>query len=278
MEGTLRCTLGSQAQQAHSLEDHTRSIQQSTSTHTKHSHNIIQQNSNHTETYCELFHQTIYIHTLIRSCYIPIFQAQSLNSSQTTSRDTKHTQHIEITNPHNVNSKPAFHKVLSPTLFNIYTADIPPPRAPVQVMAYVDGITITSTHTITSAAKKSIQPYLHKLFAWTKQNNLNPDKTTCTLFTPDPAEYKSNLHQKINNTALPMATHPKVLGVTLDSNSHTTHTPLQLIKTLTATGWTTWYTQIAYSTSRTYHTQSSPEMWTHTPLSGTRTLMTTEDN
>ena len=36
----------------------------------------------------------------------------------------------------------------------------------------------------------------------TKQNNitLNPDKTTCTLFTPDPAEYKSNLDLKINNT------------------------------------------------------------------------------
>ena len=38
----------------------------------------------------------------------------------------------------------------------------------------------------------------HKVFAWTKQNNLtlNPDKTTCTLFTPDPAEYKSNLDLK----------------------------------------------------------------------------------
>ena len=58
------------------------------------------------------------------------------------------------------------------------------------VMAYADDITITSTHTSTSAAKKYIQPYLHKVFAWTKQNNLllNPDKTTCTLFTPDPAE------------------------------------------------------------------------------------------
>ena len=67
--------------------------------------------------------------------------------------------------------------VLSPTLFNIYTADIPRPRAPVQVMAYTD-CTITSTHTSTSAAKKYIQPYLHKVFAWTKQNNLtlNPDK------------------------------------------------------------------------------------------------------
>ena len=62
MEGTLRCTLGSHAQHAHSLEDHTRSIQQSTSTHTKHIHNIQQLNSNHTQTHCELFHQTIHKH------------------------------------------------------------------------------------------------------------------------------------------------------------------------------------------------------------------------
>ena len=70
--------------------------------------------------------------------------------------------------------------VLSPTLFNIYTADIPPPRAPVQVMAYADDITITFTHTSKSAALKYIQPYLHNFFGWTKQNNitLNPDKTT----------------------------------------------------------------------------------------------------
>ena len=56
--------------------------------------------------------------------------------------------------------------ILSPTLFNIYTADIPPPRAPVQVLAYAYNITITSTHTSTSAAKKYIQPYLHTNFAW----------------------------------------------------------------------------------------------------------------
>ena len=60
--------------------------------------------------------------------------------------------------------------------------DIAPPRSPVQAMAYADDITITSTHTSTSAAKKYIQPYLHKVYVWTKQNNLtqNPDKTTCT--------------------------------------------------------------------------------------------------
>ena len=108
--------------------------------------------------------------------------------------------------------------VLSATLFNIYTSDLPPPSAPVQVMAYADDITITSTHTSTSAAKKYIQPYLHKVFAWTKQNNLllNPDKTTCTLFTPDLAEYMSNLDLTINNKVLSMVMYPKVLGLTLD--------------------------------------------------------------
>ena len=77
--------------------------------------------------------------------------------------------------------------ILSQTLFNIYTADIPLPRSPVQVMVYADDITIASTHKRTSAAKKYIQPYLHKVFAWTKQNNLtlNPDKkpALCSLQT-----------------------------------------------------------------------------------------------
>ena len=37
---------------------------------------------------------------------------------------------------------------LSPTLFNIYTADFPPPRAPGQAMFYADDITITSTQVL----------------------------------------------------------------------------------------------------------------------------------
>ena len=116
-------------------------------------------------------------------------------------------------------------------------------------MAYVDDITITSTHTRMSTAKIYIQAYLHKKNSWTKQNSLtlNPDKTNFTLFTPDPAEYKSNLDLKINITALPMATHPNVLDLTLDPKltysthihniSVQAHTPLQMIKALTATVW-----------------------------------------
>ena len=70
--------------------------------------------------------------------------------------------------------------ILSPTLFNIYTSDLPPPSAPVQVMAYADDI--TSTHTSTSAANKCIQPHLQKVFCLdntkqshtkSRQNNLH---------------------------------------------------------------------------------------------------------
>ena len=76
---------------------------------------------------------------------------------------------------------------------------------------------------------------------------LNPDKITSTLFTPDPAEYTSNLVLTINNKALPMATHPKVQGLTLDAKltystqihniSVQSHQPQQMIKALTTTGW-----------------------------------------
>ena len=53
----------------HSLEDHTWSIQQSTTTHTKHIHNIKQQNSNYTQKHCELFHQTIHKHCQTRNTH-----------------------------------------------------------------------------------------------------------------------------------------------------------------------------------------------------------------
>ena len=49
-----------------------------------------------------------------------------------------------------------------------YTADITPPRAPVQVMVYTGDITLTSTLTSTSAAEKYIQPYIYKILPWTK--------------------------------------------------------------------------------------------------------------
>ena len=79
------------------------------------------------------------------------------------------------------------------------------------------------THAEVKQINISIHTY-RKFLSGQNKLILNLDKTTCTMFMPDPAEYTSNLDLKIQNNALPMATHPKVLGLTLDPYSHTAHT------------------------------------------------------
>ena len=73
---------------------------------------------------------------------------------------------------------------------------------------------------------------------WTKDNDLllNTDKMTCTLLTPDPAEYNTQLGLQIDNTTLPMTTHPKIRGITLDPkltyNRHIDLTATEARKTI----------------------------------------------
>ena len=141
--------------------------------------------------------------------------------------------------------------LLSPTLFIIYTSDIPTPQAPVKLTTYTDDITITSTHNDINIAKANILSYLQKIYTWTRTNNLililNPDKTTCTLFTLDPTEYSTQLELQIDNITLPMNINPTILGLTLDPkltyNKHIKITTtkarktIQILKALTLTTW-----------------------------------------
>ena len=122
--------------------------------------------------------------------------------------------------------------VLSLTLFNIYTADLPPPRAPVQVMAYPDDITITSTHTGTSVAKKYIQPYIHTVLAWTKQIKTKQSRTKSRqnnlhfVYYRPCGIYEQSGHQNKQHCT----THdnaPKVYGSYLRSKTYIQHTHSQ---------------------------------------------------
>ena len=69
-------------------------------------------------------------------------ESTSLSSSQTTSRDAKPTQTYRNHTSKQRQFRPGVPQggLLSPTLFNIYTSDLPPTSAPVQVMAYADDI------------------------------------------------------------------------------------------------------------------------------------------
>ena len=80
--------------------------------------------------------------------------------------------------------------VLFPTLFNIYTFDIPTPPQDVRLTTYADDITTYASHSNYRIAEQRLQPYLHDIHGWTKDNDLqlNASKTMTTLLTPGPAE------------------------------------------------------------------------------------------
>ena len=76
----------------------------------------------------------------------------------------------------------------------------------------------TSTDTNNQIAQAKLQPYLQEIASWTQKNqlHLNPDKTNCTLFTPDSAEYSTQLTLNIDNVVIPTVKNPKILGLTFD--------------------------------------------------------------
>jgi hypothetical protein len=112
-----------------------------------------------------------------------------------------------------------------------------------------DDITIFSSHHNYKTAEQRIQPFLLQIHDWTIRNNLqlNASKSTATLFTPDPVEYRKTLNLTIDNTTVPTITHPKILGITFDpklnfnTHIHNTHDRatkiIKILKCLTSTNW-----------------------------------------
>ena len=103
-------------------------------------------------------------------------------------------------------------EIRSPTLFNLYIADIPlPTNHLINLTGYADDITITATHPNYRTAETIIQSYLNTITNWATQKNLiiNTTKTQSTLFTPDPAEYSKSLNININNNLLAINPFPE---------------------------------------------------------------------
>ena len=139
--------------------------------------------------------------------------------------------------------------VLSPVLFNTYLSDLPPPPPDTQIDSYADDIDTLSSHPDYHVAQAKLQPYLNSIYNWTIENDLilNPDKSSSTLFTPDPAEYSAQLSLSINNTTIPTNKNPKILGVTFDPKlnfaEHISQVTdkakktITILKALTSTTW-----------------------------------------
>jgi retron-type reverse transcriptase len=139
--------------------------------------------------------------------------------------------------------------VLSPTLFNLYTSDMPNPPAGVTLTSYADDMNPAASHQNYRIAEQLLQPYLHDIFNWTKENDLilNPDKSTTTLFTPDTHEHNITLNLTINNTTIPTVKNPKILGLTLDPaftfaehakiTKDKADSAIKILKALTSTIW-----------------------------------------
>src|SRR5207253_8017454 len=139
--------------------------------------------------------------------------------------------------------------VLSPVLFNLYTSDLPKPPTDVSVIVYADDMNPAASHHNYHIAEQRLQPYLHEIFNWTKENDLilNPDKSTATLFTSDTHEHDITLNLTINNITIPTVKNPKILGLTLDPafnfNEHAKITKdksdstIKILKALTSTSW-----------------------------------------
>ena len=111
------------------------------------------------------------------------------------------------------------------------------PVQPFQAMAYADDITITSTHTSTSAAKKYIQPYLHKVFAWTKTKQPLTKSRQNNLHSVHPRPYRiyeqSGPYNKQQSTTYGNA--PKGSGSYIRPKTHIQHTHPQHLSTSTQT-------------------------------------------
>ena len=109
--------------------------------------------------------------------------------------------------------------VLSPTLFNIFMADLPTPTHPaVSIASYADDLTIVSQHYKVDVAAENLQGYIHQLEDWLTLNRMevSAQKSSITLLTPHTGEFRQEPVITLGGAVVPVNPTTKVLGVTVD--------------------------------------------------------------
>ena len=115
---------------------------------------------------------------------------------------------------------------LSPSLFSFYIADISRPTESVKRVCYADDITVWATGVKIPDLEDSVNSYIEEIIAYLKHTSLliSAPKSTVTLFSPDPHQAKTHPRIPIEDSQLPLAQCPKILGVYLDTPYHSTST------------------------------------------------------
>ena len=113
----------------------------------------------------------------------------------TSERRTKSMQIKRITSEKLGSLKAEFYRqhVSTPTPLTFRN---PPPPSDVILTSYADVMNPVASHKNYHKAEELLQPYLQIIYDWTTENDLilNPDKSTATLLTPDPAEFNTILN------------------------------------------------------------------------------------
>ena len=138
---------------------------------------------------------------------------------------------------------------LSPSLFSFYIADMPIPTEPVKRVCYADDITVWATGVKIPDLEDSVNSYLKEIIAYLKDNSLliSAPKSTVTLCSPDPHQAKTHPRILIEDSQIPLAQCPKVLGVYIDTsisfNKHSGYVAERvssrnnILKALAGTSW-----------------------------------------
>ena len=143
---------------------------------------------------------------ITQSCYIR--GRQSATSFRSTKSSTRNRPH----------RRPSRIKVVHPSLFNYYIADMPRPTPPVKRVCYADDITVWATGQKIPQLESMIINYLRDVSIYLKDNSLliSAPKSTAMLFTPDKHQFQMHPDITLEDTQLPLECSPKILGVLLD--------------------------------------------------------------
>ena len=120
--------------------------------------------------------------------------------------------------------------VLSPILINAYMSGQPTPPDGIKLTSYADDCTSYASGPTIPPICEKLNGYLTTLHEWPEEHDLelSPGKSTATVFTTFSQEVSMSLPIKIGQHTVPTTKNPKILGVTLDSFTHSTPTPTTL--------------------------------------------------